>query len=252
MAEQDVAIGDDAPAAELGKQYLAGARYFNEPRLFLPQKLGNDYLGFKKSFKVTHDLTATEQYQVAASSANPGQLQKYEAVFSTRNVVGTGVMAATCYGAYDEFRIRGVRVSFHSANYMDMDSVHVDHYVWYPSNHAEWDAESGTELTNIQQLLSVKGNGENIKKLGSRPDAGFTLTWVPQVVGTDESMMSVVYQDVPCPWMPTTEANKDTLLRGPVFIWRRPYDAVDNKVVATYNVDYTCIIEFRNLDTNKI
>lgn len=246
------AMNADPPAVDVGIQYLASARYRGNVRERMPTVMANGYLAIKKQFVVAHDLNANEQYEVRSSDVNANELQRYEANFTPANIIGTGVLASTCYGAYDEFRIRAVRVSFSSQAYNKENDVHLEHFIWWCGNHWEYDAESATDMSTYRQLMSVKDTGEQVDKIGSRPDAGFSYVFVPQVQVNNTSLVSPIYQDVPCPWLPTSEANRNIVLRGPIFIWRVPFYPPDNRLVAAYNVNYSCVIEFRNVDPGKL
>lgn len=259
--DNNVALGDDAPVVDESKQYNATAMYrYPIKRLLEPSVLANDYVSIKKCFLPTHELDAHEQFNVYTSNVNANQLWKYEPTFTAANIIGSGTLSAYLFGVFDEFRIRAVRVQFNSSHYMDLDSHHVDHFIWFVENHQEYDNESGTEFTTYRQLETFKGNGARIIKLGSRPDAGFAMNWIPQVPSVQDNVIGndAVFADMQCPWLTTSDSNKDLVMRGPVFIWRRPYIARDpakpndDFVAATYNVNYTAVIEFRNMDSNKL
>lgn len=249
-------VGNDAPAQIESKQYMASAKYYGVHRQRIPS-LVNEYLAIKKSFTNAAGLNATFQLEIRSNNDTSSELLRYEPTFTPAMVLGAGAgtLGNVAYGMYDEFRIRAVRVSLQSNSYHLQNSRHVEKYIWYIPNHWEFDSESATELTTYLQLRQMKNAGEHIVDFGHSPDHGLSLACVPQIqMSNADETYGTIYQDIPMPWLPCNDLNKFRNLRMPMIIFRKPLiaNSTDDQLICAYDVMFTAVMEFRNVDINKL
>lgn len=273
MGDNDIGLGDDAPAQEESKMYAASAAYFG-PRLAVPQCI-NQYMAIRQlTFPIVHnEMGASGRFSISSSSQDANQLGKFD-TYTNFNALASNdnsKLLNKLYDCYDHFRIRSIRYSFSPAedhrvgvNYvnsaqagvqnsvpfaMDAVSLRIPRYLWWCENHDVEDNEPA--FVDWLSMKRSRAYGENISSIGHEPDKGFAFTFVPQVKFAEGSVAGMTYKDVPMPWMPTDDNGRAVLLRGPYILWQKPYRTAV-RTEATWVVTVSAIIEFRNIDYSKI
>ena len=275
-----------AAADEESKQILGGAVYYNKPRLSIP-RLANDYVAIRKTIYYPNGVNPliNNGFLRVPYGADINQILAFEPYISTGAFTSTaGTLSNSLMLYYDEFRVRGLKVELvpvfnpsigtqyvqganndppSQLNWLNRSAFpSYEAFMWYPSNHHEIDIDTlPTEMPDYLSLRNAKNAGEKIVKVASERSTPLATTYVPQYVDVGDTIGGVAaVKDIQTPWMLNAIDRRAQLLRAPIFLFRRPF--MENPNVgnppetspdyAVYKVLIHCVLEFRNMDINKI
>ena len=262
---------------------LGGAVYYNKPRLSIP-RLANDYVAIRKTIYYPSGVNASSNngFIRIPYGSDINQIFAFEPYISAGAFTsGVGTLSSSLVGIYDEFRIRGLKVELIPVFNQTMGAqfwqgVNADPpsqmgwqnrqampsyeaFMWYPSNHHEIDLDTlPTEMPDYLTLRNAKNSGEKIVKIATERSQPMSTTFVPQYVVVDDTVGGLAaVKDVQTPWMLNTIDRRAQLLRAPIFLFRKPYMENPNPAdsageYAVYKVLVHCVLEFRNMDCNKV
>lgn len=239
---------DAVPAAPAVSRALSStAAYFDSVRQRHPATvLANEYIAFKSTFQRVED-EKTPILSIPSTTTDYNQLHFWEPHFTPRQFLGES-FHVSCIAAYEEFRIRCVKVTLFAMNDDMVGTTNdqlwpVHSWIWYPGQHHN--LVPADELGTYSDMLE---SGERVVPVGKRLTDNLVMRAVPQATVSwyQASTGQSPVIDVPANWMATNAANLDATLRMPYFVWRQRYTPGAPAVGAQYQVTMSAIVEFRN------
>lgn len=238
---------DDGPTRVIGMR----ADYWDSHRQSIPRTvLANSYIAFKSVFQQAdfNSVDSKGQITITTSNIDYNQLLFWSPAFTVAQCTNETFHTA-CWNAYEEFRIRCMKVTLHSMEERGFSvggtvTRPLHSWFWYPENHSN--LNPGNELGNYTDMIE---SGERVYPAGKHYSDTLTMRFVPQClvnVGPADPVGAGVFKDIQAPWLPTNAANRAATYYAPYFIWRKPYlDAVPFDI-CKYTPVFSCIVEFRN------
>lgn len=218
-------------------------------RLTLP-RLCNSYAALQESYQYTFEQGS--QILTIPGATNMNTLLRFEPKCQPIIFIDSSPLCTAMFQRYEQFRIRKVAVRLTESSLNPTNVGRSDVWIYWVPNHTTYDADEakGEVFSTVTDLSEAA----RVQHCAVAPGQSVHLEVIPQVVFMNQVVVGGVpidqAGDGKMPWMDCTDANKaNTLLRMPIFMFRRPYTIGSNVPLhePNYQVMLVAVVEFRNL-----
>jgi len=242
-----------AAASSLSSIVSSKAQY-NLPLRFAVPKLANDYACVKQVLQFNNgpapvlqvpqsnvDMNQTWAWTPSTDATNTGTS------FTAAPFVNSGPLPQALFAAYNEYRVRAVRVTLNPQNEKaygaaENNAAKIYAYRWDPESHNGLNvgAEIGSTFTKLIEC------GEKYRRVSSHVSDVISMVYVPQVLSSIYAAGGANTVDIPHPWLETNSSNLAQPLYGPYIIWRQMFGSLLGPITNDYQIIVSMTIEFRN------
>lgn len=221
-------------------------------------RLANTYCALQESFQYPFPEAAQLLTVTFSSVATMNDMLRFEPLFNTQNFLSNSPLATSMFGRYNEFRIRKVTCRLTPTIIRPVNQARSDIWIYWCPNHKIFDDDiaAGNTFDSVTDIAETA----RFQHVSSEPGRPVSMDFVPQVIFNNAVSIGGVASDQSgdgkMPWLQTSTANANMLLRTPVLYFRKPY--INDQGVAEpeqyfqqYQVMYIGVIEFRSLEDDN-